>query len=474
MRGDGQRSGGLRARRALSLPPGAGMRGERFLERWTAPGSGFEAQSGPRATPWGFKCPTALSRGGVGGMGGQEAMGVVGTRGFCARFLNSERRKPSVAAHPRTPRWELGAGRGGVLVGAAARWFPAGRDLPAPGAGRGSGWVGVSGYGGLRCPSARLPSPRTMNIHRAPSPSPRRFLLTVFHPFSPTFNPPPPGSRTSPAPRCLLSFISPYEHACPRPAAGHTRDIPLPRPTAARGGSQRPLLCLCPAHARGGGAGPAPSGIGPGMEQSRPPPPPASPRGTPLGSSPRSGPVPGSGEIVELLRAPQPAPHPRCASRAALPALSKGPVSPPPTLRNDPSAPTQNGEGPPSWTEAAPSSALGSFRRCFPRCGSTPRSDVAAPGGATRVPAAPEHPPLPGKGGWRGGGELSAGRFFSVRHLGISFVRMVASRYRRCCSSLLHPIGCPCPKLGCMFLCGGHPAACCNGVIFVSKWLVCF
>lgn len=48
---------------------------------------------------------------GVGG-GGQEAMGVVGTRGFCARFLNNERR-PAVSGS----RWELGAGRGRSLWG---------------------------------------------------------------------------------------------------------------------------------------------------------------------------------------------------------------------------------------------------------------------------------------------------------------------------------------------------------------------
>lgn len=260
MRGDGQRSGGLRARRALSLPPGAGMRGERFLERWTAPGSGFEAQSGPRATPWGFKCPTALSRGGVGGMGGQEAMGVVGTRGFCARFLNSERRKPSVAAHPRTPRWELGAGRGGVLVGAAARWFPAGRDLPAPGAGRGSGWVGVSGYGGLRCPSAQLPSPRTMNIHRAPSPSPRRFLLTVFHPFSPTSNPPPPRKPhipSTPLPS-LLHLSLRTRVSSPRRRA-HARHPPAPTHCRA-GGQPAPTPLSLPGACAGRGRGARPVG----------------------------------------------------------------------------------------------------------------------------------------------------------------------------------------------------------------------
>ena len=337
-------------------------------------------------------------------------MGVVGTRGFCARFLNSERRKPSVAAHPRTPRWELGAGRGGVLVGAAARWFPAGRDLPAPGAGRGSGWVGVSGYGGLRCPSAQLPSPRTMNIHRAPSPSPRRFLLTVFHPFSPTSNPPPPRKPhipSTPLPS-LLHLSLRTRVSSPRRRA-HARHPPAPTHCRA-GGQPAPTPLSLPGACAGRGRGARPVGDRARDGTKPPPTAPPSPRGTPLGSSPRSGPVPGSGEIVELPRAPQPAPHPRCASRAALPALSKGPVSPPPTLRNDPSAPTQNGEGPPSWTEAAPSSALGSFRRCFPRCGSTPRSDVAAPGGATRVPAAPEHPPLPGKGGWRWGGLCPASR----------------------------------------------------------------
>lgn len=354
-------------------------------------------------------------------------------------------------------------------MGTAARWFPARRDLPAPGAGRGSGWVGVSGYGRLCCPSARLPSWRTMNIHRAPS-SPGRFLFTVFHPSSPTF--PPHLSQEAAHPQHPSAFSPPSLPTNTRVLAPppDSRHIPLPRPTAAlRGGPPAPAPLSLPGACAGRGRGARPVGDR-ARDGTKPPPIAPRPSSTdlegPPGSSPRSGPARGCGEMAELPRVPQPAPYPRYASRAALPAISKDPFSPPSTRKITLRHRRKMGKVSLSEPRERRRPFGGVFRAAVPpRVAMRPRQG--------EPPVCPQPPSIPrcrerGVGGGRGGSSpqedfLSAtswNLFCSNGCISLSALLLI----------LPPPHWVPLPQIGSrVSVCGGHSAACCNGVILSAN-----
>lgn len=177
--------------------------------------------------------------------------------GFAPDFLTMSGENPQSQRTPESygGSWTRG---GGVPCGGGSAMVPC-RAGP-PGTGRGTRqWVG----GGIGVRGAALPQ-RPAPIHEYSSSAFFFSLEIPLHRFSSLFphfsSPPPPGSRTSPAPRCLLSSVSPHEHACPRPAAGHTRHIPLPRPTAARGGPPAPAPLSLPGACAGRGRGARPVG----------------------------------------------------------------------------------------------------------------------------------------------------------------------------------------------------------------------